>query len=879
MRNIYLLSILLTQICLGTTTEMREVTAVRLQGDNINIDGQLTELIWQSSLIYPEFIQRDPLEGESATEKTAFAVAYDDKFLYVGIMAFTNDVSSIRKILSRRDEDTPSDWLYVSIDSYNDNRTAFEFGLNASGVKRDLRRYDDDYADDNWDAIWEGKASVNQEGWSAEFKIPLRELRFDEGSEQTWGLQINRYIAKNNEDDYWTYWSKDESGWVRHYGDLKGLSNIPKQDRLQVSPYLTGSYDRDESYVNPTHADKFKLLSTAGADIRYGVTNNLTLDVSLNPDFGQVEADPAELNISGFETYFSERRPFFMEGGNIFNFSLGFGDGDQSSNTLFYTRRIGRAPHDRAGSVDSLYYSTNPSATKILGAAKLSGKTSTGLSIGVLEAVTAKEQATTKYMDGSEEKYTVEPLTNYFVTRLQKDYREGKTTIGGIITSTNRKLDEEHLNRLHKDAYSGGIDFTHLFKDDEYMLLGTLSATHILGDTTAIQRTQLSPIHYFQRTDAGHLSYNPGATNLSGYAHTFAFLKIKGDFRGAIGEWTYSPGFEANDLGYNRDVDSKVRFIWLSYRDNDPGVIIRNFQINHNIWQSETFGGERLALGGNINGNMTFINYWRLNAGLNVEAPSYNRTVLWGGPKVKSDPRLNFWFFAGNDNRKKVNIAFNGWAGFNTSNSYRRGLWADLEWRATDYLSMVISGSVNTTHDTWASWYGYRPLPNIQTGEESYILATMDQNTVSSTLRFDYTISPNLTLQFYGSPFITAGRYYSFKDLVDFNADKFEDRIKPYSEDQMTYVDSNSVWLIDSDNDGITNYQIPNQDFNYKAFNSNLVLRWEYNPGSILYLVWARGLSDYTPDGTFSVIKDFRALMGNLANDIFLIKFNYLFNL
>ncbi|NQV38099.1 MAG: carbohydrate binding family 9 domain-containing protein, partial [Candidatus Marinimicrobia bacterium] len=339
MKTISLISIFSFQLCFGAVTEMREASAVRLQNDIIRIDGKLTELIWQSSLIRSDFLQRNPLEGESATEKTAFSIAYDDNYLYVGIMAFTEDISTIRKILSRRDEETPSDWLFVSIDSYNDNRTAFEFGLNPSGVKRDLRRFDDDNYDDNWDAIWEGKSSVNHDSWSAEFKIPLRELRFDEGNEQTWGLQINRYIAKNNEDDYWTYWSKDESGWVRHYGDLVGLTNIPKQDRLQISPYVTSSYDHYEGYINPTHPDEFDKHSNVGADIKYGVTNNLTLDVSLNPDFGQVEADPAELNISGFESYFGERRPFFMEGGNIFNFNLGFGDGDQSMNTLFYTRR------------------------------------------------------------------------------------------------------------------------------------------------------------------------------------------------------------------------------------------------------------------------------------------------------------------------------------------------------------------------------------------------------------------------------------------------------------------------------------------------------------------------------------------------------------
>jgi len=881
MKKIIILYLLAICWLLAAVTEMRETRAVRIIDEQITIDGVLDESFWATSLTNSDFFQRDPVEGEPASEKTAFSIAYDDHFLYIGVMAFTNDIAGIRKILSRRDHESPSDWLYVSIDSYNDNRTAFEFGLNPSGVKRDLRRFDDENWDDNWDAIWEGKSSINHDGWSAEFKIPLRELRFDEGNDQTWGLQVNRYIAKNNEDDYWTYWSKDESGWVRHYGDLTGLEGIPKQDRLQVSPYYTTSYDRYDEYINPTHADNFDILSTVGADIKFGVTNNLTLDMSLNPDFGQVEADPAELNISGFESYFSERRPFFIEGGNIFNFNLGFGDGDQSMNTLFYTRRIGRSPHEWAGTEDSLYYATNPSATRILGAAKLSGKTSSGVSIGVLEAITAKEQATVKYVDGTIDKYTVEPLTNYTVTRLQKDFNDGKTTIGGMATSTNRKLSDHdpQLNWLHTNAYSGGFDFSHIFKDDEYMVVGVVSGTHVDGDTSAIQNTQLASNHYFQRPDADHLNYDPSATSLEGYSHMISIMRIKGDFRGAIGEWTYSPGFEANDLGFHRDVDSKIRFIWLAMRENDPGKYIRNYQVNYNLWQGESFGGEPLSLGGNINGNVTTSNYIRLNGGINMELPTYHRTVLWGGPTVKNDKMYNLRWFVGSDNRKKVNVAVNGWKGGNTSNTYWNGLWGDVQWRATEYLSLVLSTEYNKMHDTWVSWYDYQPTTNEQTGEEDYILATFDRNTVSSTLQIDYTIAPNLTLQFYGSPFITAGRYHSFKTVVDFHADDFDKRVMHFDDDQMVYNEDDEVWQIDSDSDGTVNYYIDNQDFNYKAFNSNLVLRWEYKPGSIFYFVWARGQSDYISDGSYNLNKDFNDLMGLNSNDILLIKFNYMFNI
>lgn len=859
--------------------ERPSVQAIPLAENIIHVDGDLSESIWESAMTYPRFTQRNPDEGLPATENTGFAVLFDSQNLYVGIIAHTDDPSQIRKILSRRDARIPSDWLYVSLDSYNDNRTAFEFGLNPMGVKRDLRRYDDENLDLNWDAIWEGKASLTDGGWSVEFKIPFRELRFAEQDHAVWGLQIYRYIAVKNEEDYWSFWSKEESGQVRHYGELNGLDNIALQNNIQISPYVTGSYDSFEGYVNPVHPQDYNILSTFGADIKYGITNNLTLDISLNPDFGQVEADPAELNISSFESFFEEKRPLFVEGGNIFNFALGFGDGDDGRNTLFYSRRIGRMPHDYASSQDLVYYATNPKATRIHGAAKISGKTANGFSIGILDAVTAKETAEIKYMDGTSDSYTVEPLTNYFVGRLQKDFQEGQTTMGGMITATNRNLEADHLKWLHRDAYAIGFDANHRFYNNQFLIMASFSATQVAGHPDAMRETQSSSIHYFQRPDATHLTLDTTRTMLRGYAHTFLLTKIQGDWRGGVGEWTFSPGFEANDLGYHRDVDSKIRFLWINYRENDPGQVVRRYNINHNIWYGETFDHERLALGGNLNGNMTLMNYWRLGGGLNIEGPAYHRTALWGGPKVMNDPSVNGWFFIGSDNRDEINIAVNGWKGRNRNGSYWHGLFSDIEWQATDYLSLVLSGSVNQSFDTWSSWYDYSASIDQETGEKTYILADMIQNTLQTTLRVDYTITANLTLQFYGQPFVTAGRYDGFKALVDPEATEFSDRYLSFNEAQLRFNETSNVWEIDSDLNTVPNYIIDNYDFNYKAFNSNLVLRWEFKPGSLFYLVWSRGMTDYISDGSYYGLRDLQRIFRRPTNDVLLVKYNYLFNL
>jgi len=861
------------------TLSTKSIDAKKLNGHKIHIDGVVDESAWIFTKDSSNFVQRDPIEGKPSTQKTEFAILYDEEFLYVAVRALTTDNSTIKGILSRRDVESPSDWVFVSLDSYNDNRTAFEFGLNPVGVKRDLRRFDDTNEDPNWDAVWDGKSSVDESGWYAEFKIPFRELRFDNHDRKTWGIQVHRYIAENNEQAYWSFWPKDISGHVQHYGELNGLQDIPTAKRIYVMPYVTSSYKKTDDLRTPVYGKSYLYDNNLGLDAKIGITNNLTFDLTVNPDFGQVEADPAELNLSAFESYFAEKRPFFVEGGNIFNFSMGLGDGDQSSNSLFYTRRIGRSPHDYASDDDG--YETNPIATRILTAGKLSGKTSSGWSIGVLNAVTAKETGKVRFEDDTPTiKHTVEPLTNYFVSRIQKDLNEGKTTVGGIFTATNRDIKDDHLEYLHNKAYTSGLDFNHYMFDDKYRVEGAFSYSDVYGTEESILETQTSSRHYFQRPNANHLSVDSLATNLKGFAHKFAFQKVRGEhWRWSFGEWAFSPSFEANDIGYHRQADTQVQFLWAQYREDDPGKYVRNYSINFNTWRGATFGDESTGNGGNINGNLMLMNYWRMGSGVNVGLPGYHVTATWGGPAVRTELRRNIWGFISSDNRKPINLVVMGYQGQNGSGSNWFGIDPQINWRPTQNLNVSANISYNQMYDSWANWPGFEPMENLQTGDFDYLMSEMDQKTISATIRLDLTLTPNLSIQYYGSPFITSGKYYNFKKLIDPEGDTFSDRFEEYDNSQHSYNADDEIWEIDYDNDGMTNYEISNLDFNYKQFNSNLVIRWEYKTGSALYLVWSQGASDYIENSAMNYTKDMRNLFNTNIENVLLLKFSYLLNI
>jgi len=858
------------------------ITAVRKNAGSIHIDGKISEETWKSAPEGNGFIQRNPDEGKTATELTKFRVLYDDHNLYVCVHAIDSEPAKIKGILTRKDQDSPSDWIKISIDSYNDNRTAFEFGLNPLGVKSDLLRFDDENEDDSWDPIWYGAAHIDSTGWTAEFKIPLKELRFSEDNNQVWGFQVYRHISRKNEDLYWTYWPKEESGWVSQYGKIQGISFVPRQKRIYVTPYTNGLSTISKDLVNNTHPEKYDLASNIGADIKYGITNNLTLDATLNPDFGQVEADPGDLNLTAFETYFPEKRPFFIEGRNIFNFNLGIGDGDLSQNSLFYSRRIGRSPQRNLDweLEDDTTWVNQPTMTTILGAGKITGKTENGWSIGILNALTAEEHGKFLYKSKSSNDEVIEPLTNYSVARIQKDFRNGQTTFGGIFTSTFRDIKDEDLEFLRDRAVTGGVDFSHLFWNRRYMIDAAFAFSNVHGSEEAITLTQESSMRYFQRPDAKHVSLDTNRTSLTGFSNKLAFGKIAGgNWRWVTGLMGSSPEFEINDLGYMRNVDQLIEFMWCAYQEHEPGKIFRRYQINFNQWSAWNYEPIKLGTGGNFNGFAQFLNYWGIFSGVNIQLPGISTNALRGGPSIKTTKGFNFWGGFDTDSRKIIHCGFNLNGSYNEDGSNRFSFSPFISLRPTESAKLSFSPNFDKTFDWW-SWVECVENNN---GQNHYIFAELNQKLISMTIRLDYTLTPNLSIQFYGEPFLTAGIYNNYKEVVDQYrlSDNYRKRFRNYESDELTYFedDDGEQYGVGGDNGGNFDYSFFKPDFNYKQFRSNLVIRWEYLPGSILFLVWSQGFDHWTSNGRFNIRNDLEDLFKSNPENVFMLKLSYLLDI
>ena len=836
------------------------------------IDGVLTEPMWASAEAATGFTQMKPTPGEPASERTEVRVLYDDEAIYVAARLWDRSPDLVVAQLGRRDNQVYSDWFYVAIDSYHDRRTAFAFGLNPRGVMMDILLHNDVEDDGSWDAVWEGAARQDGEGWTAEFRIPLSQLRFspsEVGEEQLWGVNFMRSIARRDEESYWAPTLPDDGRVVSLFGELHGLRNLSPPRRLEVMPYAVASATASPGDAgDPFHRD-VDPFGGMGADLKAGITSDLTLTATINPDFGQVEADPSVVNLSAFETFFPEKRPFFVEGVDIFRFGIGLGDGDLGNESLFYSRRIGRSPQ---GDVDGEYTDV-PDATTILAAAKLSGKTASGWSIGVLDAVTADERG--RYLDdGVRGDVPVEPLTNYGVARVMKDFREGKSAVGGIFTATNRSLPESgELDWLRRSAYTGGLDVRHRFGGNAYQVSGSVVGSRITGTPEALDEIQTSPVHYFQRPDADHLDYDPTRTELTGYAAKAELFKLQGNWRFALFGLAISPGFEANDLGFQTNADLALTGYWAGYQQYEPGPVFRRWNIGTNAWGGTTFGGERAALGGNVNGGFQLNSFWGGNLGINVSMGEYSTSMLRGGPAFLRPSNWNLWSHFYSDRRRPVSLSL----GFNMSGqadtdggsvSIRPGISV----RPSDNADLYLGPSVSWNRDALQ----YVDSEEVN-GEDRWLLGTVDQATVAMTARLDYTFSPTLSLQVYAQPFISAGDYGDFKLVADPRAPDFADRVAPVAEDRIssTVVDDERSYALDVDGDGTTDWSFDDPSFNFKQLRSNVVLRWEYRPGSAFFLVWSQGRTDYANDGRFRFGDDVDALLGAPGTNVLMLKVSY----
>lgn len=839
------------------------------------IDGLMNDDCWNTVDWTSDFIQSQPVENKPPSQQTAFKILYDNDNLYLFFRAFDNEPDKISKLMSRRDNFT-GDMIFVEIDSHFDKQTDFLFSASASGAKSDAAMsLDGQNEDDNWNPIWYVKTTVDDKGWCAEMKIPLSQLRFDKNS-PVWGLQVTRNIYRLQERSQWQYIPKGSPGVIHLFGEMHGINDLKPKHQIELMPYTVARTERFKKIDgDPFNTGKLSKLS-AGLDGKIGLSNNFTLDFSINPDFGQVEADPSEVNLTAFETYFSEKRPFFIEGSNIYQFMLNqtIVINNMYADNLFYSRRIGRYPQYYP-SVGGNEFVKMPESTTILGAFKISGKTKKGLSVGILEALTSREDALIDSA-GIRHKETVEPLTNYFVGRVQQDFNKGQTIIGAMITSVNRDINSPALDFLHSAAYTAGLDFQHSWKDRTWYVAGNAEFSDVKGSRLSIFDTQTSSARYYQRPDAKYLSVDSSLTSLGGYGGTVKFGKSsKKRLQFETSVTVRSPGLEFNDIGYMRYSDVIHHGTWVAYYLRNPFAIFNNFFLNTNYWEYWNFGGKLLSTNANMNFHTNFKNKWFMNGNFNRQSQTRETSLLRGGPAFILPGNQNFNLNVGTDQSKKLSVFIGTYRGNADVNSMH-GLdyFGEINYKPNNSISISIDPDfgIQKSELQYVNTMG-------TTGNPLYLFAHLDQKTLSMTFRINYTVSPELSIEYYGQPFVSAGKYSAFKKIIQPDASKFKERYYEYSPAELTYIEgTNGDPGTYNVNDGGT-FSFTNPDFNFRQFRSNLVVRWEYRPGSTLYLVWSQGRTSSASNGVFAYGPDIKDLFSITPHNVFLIKLSYWFNL
>lgn len=840
-----------------------------LQGEPPRIDGKLDDAVWnQVEWAGGDFRQLNPDKGKPATVQTKFKILYDEKNLYVGIRCLDPEPDKIVRRMSRRDS-FDGDMVEINIDSYNDKRTAFSFTASVSGVKGDeYVSNNGDNWDAGWDPIWYLATSIDAEGWIAEFRIPLSQLRFADKEELIWGIEVTRIFFRNQERSIWQYIAPDAGGWVHLFGELKGIKGVKPQKQLEIQPFVVAQTERFQAEEGNPYATGKSSNLNAGLDAKIGITSDITLDLTVNPDFGQVEADPSQVNLSAFELFFQERRPFFIEGNNTLNFPVTI----VNNNNLFYSRRIGRRPQvdidtDESGEDDVDEFVKPNRYSTILGAAKVTGKNKHGFSWGILESITQKEFTEIDSL-GSKREEAIEPMTNYFVARAQQDINKGNSVVGGMFTATNRKIDDDNFSWMHDEAYSGGIDALHHWKKRTYYISARTSVSHVKGSPEAIENSQLSSERYFQRPDNEHTELDPTRTSLTGTAGQLMVGKKSGNIVSDLGLVWQSPEFEVNDIGFLSQTDNISQWFWAQYRVLEPKGKTRWQRYNVNQWVDYDFGWRRIGAGYNVNAHSQFTNFWTVGGGTTYQQMTVSNADLRGGPSIRYPGGVWVWLYVGSDNRKKLFGEFSTEM-FRGQNDYSTNKFFNLNitYRPINALNITVASSFNRNINELQ----YVATPEDENGGQQYIVAKIDQTVASASLRLTYMLTPNLSIQYWGQPFGSSGTYSNFKTIADARASRYERRFHQMQEGSLQLSDD--VYQFTA-NGGSYSFDQPN--FNFGQFRSNMVVRWEYIPGSTVFLVWTQerngAFYDAHPDH-----ERYSFEFDKKGHNIFLIKYTYRF--
>jgi hypothetical protein len=815
----------------------KTIRALRINPHAPNVDGRLNDQIWQKAEFSGGFLQKQPDEGEDPANRTEVAIVYDDEALYVGARMYSTDPDNIRSTVTRRDNAGTSEKILVSFDTYHNHRTAYTFGVSAAGVRVDYFHPSDEEYDRDFDfnPVWEARVERNATGWTAEMKIPFTQLRFARKNVQVWGVNMNRWVPTDNEDSYWVLVAKDDTGWASRMGEVHGISGIKPSRRVELLPYAVtdARFQSDIEDADPFNSSS-ELKGRMGGDLKMGIGPNLTLSGTINPDFGQVEADPAEVNLSPFETIFSERRPFFtedqqkLEGGGA---------------TYFYSRRIGRRP-SLSPDVD---YLEQPEYTSILGAAKLTGRLNSGLNVGVLGAVTEREYAKTS-VGGIQDEVQVEPLSGYGVVRLQQEFGKDASTIGMIVTGVERELDDNsELNEfLRSRAITGGTDWNLRFKGGMYNVAGNAGFSYIEGSESAISEAQTSSARYFQRPDADYVELDPSRTSMTGFKGSLWAEKNSGKhWLGGLGAAAESPEYELNDLGALGTADDIDQWAWIRYRENEPNKYLQEWWVNLYQGAGWNFGGDQQYTFYDLEASVTYKNFWGSWFGAEYFPAAQSDNLTRGGPSMGT----NNWWNAGTDlwSSGKNKTTWFGWLGGEGSDAGAWGYWigGGATFRPGSRWELTLEPN-------WTNWHNPRQYVDQRddagggenTYDVRYLFSSVERTRLRATTRLNYSFTPDLSLEFYAEPFAASVRYYNFGELA---AARSSD-LRHYGVAPGTTIEETADGVY-SVTDGPNSFTIEQEDFQSLSFRSNFVLRWEWSPGSTLFLVWQMNNSEFPETG------------------------------
>jgi hypothetical protein len=859
----------------------------------LRIDGRLDEDSWASAVAATNFVQGEPIEGVPAQQRTEVRVLYDDNAIYIGARMHDDAPGSIARQLVRRDERGAFDYFEVSLDPNLDRRTGYVFQVSASGVQGDAYLYDDVRDDRSWDAVWESAVQIDDKGWTAELRIPLSQIRFlPSPNPQDWGINFSRRRVVSNERSYFSLESRQRHGRVSVFGRLAGLELSEGVSRLELRPYVltrgrAGPVEAGNPFQQPRHA-----TASGGLDARYGIGSSFTLDATVNPDFGQVEVDPAVINLSAFETFYPERRPFFVEDARIFDFGL-----SGMQNSLFYSRRIGRRP--QRSSVSGASYVDVAERTSILGAMKLTGRTAGGLSLGFLGALTGREEGRARFVTGdSLSRFVAEPRSEYAVLAAQQELRGGTTLVGGLLSGMHRHLPGDlSLDFLPSRAAYAGMNFEHTWRDRAWALWGFAAGSYTAGSQRAMIRLQRGPNHYRQRPDAWNLGVDSSATSLVGAEWRLQLERRSGKhWTGAMWAAQRTPGFEVNDIGYFQGSERLDAGARVAYQEITPGRVLRSYRLSaftfHN-WRHEalreplspsSWGSAHKGGTVSTNADVTFLNYWSLNAGVSYSPEVTSEVQTRGGPLMLVPDRMTYNFRGNTDRRARLSLSPSARFTRSEANSKSTSIEMEVGFRPTPQVDIEVEPGIEWELDprqyvTVAGDASFTP-----TFGQRFVFADVDRTTFSLGTRVNVTFTPHLTLQLFAQPLVSGGEFVTYKQFMQAGTDRFD----PFEEG--TAVASGTSFrcvggrtcrsgdtrYIDFQGDGVSDVSFRERDFRVRSLRGNAVLRWEYRPGSTVYLVWQQGR--YFEDraaSEFGVGREFGKLLTQDPENVLILKLNY----